>query len=323
MGLHPLVPVVKNGKKIIVDGWQTLSGEELEKMVAANNGGNVGIRLDNYAVIDPDEPAAEIFVNDWEREGKLTPTVCWKTARGFTKRLYLRPNPWPFDTHTANIPNMKLQLRSGSGVQDVLPPSYVIDNIKKFRGRYEWIPGHDPDQINPAPLPDAILDYFQKHSDVKAVPLKSSTQSTGDSFDIETFLSDHGVEVVKVKPWRGGTIYGLRHCLFYPDLHVNNDAAIVRQADGKIIYQCFHDTCKADGWTWHDARKLISGSDRIAPSKGDSVHSIGKNTSSSLINTSTSITRGEEEGKGGGEQKRPLESPPREHPDPSTKKLSG
>lgn len=41
-----------------------------------------------------------------------------------------------------------------------------------------------------------------------------------------------------------------------------DEAAIVQTPDGKLLYQCFHDSCK--GKTWHDARQIISGDDRIS-----------------------------------------------------------
>jgi hypothetical protein len=265
MSLRPLVPVLKNQKRIIEEGWQEMSEEQLAELVDKNNGGNVGVRLDHYAVLDPDEPAAEVFANEWERNGILPPTVSWRTAQGFTKRLYKRPPNWPFESHTANVPNMKIQLRSGSGVQDIIPPSYVIDKIKKFEGRYTWIPGKDPESIEPADLPQEVLVHFLRNAQPVKTTVVPSKPFTGDRFDIESYLVKHEVEILKTKPHKdGGTIYALRHCIFNPD-HQPNDASIIQMADGKIIYQCFHDTCQ--GRTWHQARKLISGEERITQDK--------------------------------------------------------
>ncbi len=52
-----------------------------------------------------------------------------------------------------------------------------------------------------------------------------------------------------------------RHCLFNPD-HTANEAAIGQTEEGKLFYQCFHDSCK--NRTWREARQLISGNDPIS-----------------------------------------------------------
>ena len=159
--VSPLIPLPKNEKGPRLKNWQTLSEAELTHRVAQNNGGNVGVRLDRYAVLDPDEIAAESLLNGWEQKGKLPPTIAWKTARGYTKRLYLRPNPWPFDSGAVTLADMKLELRSGSGHQDVIPPS-VIDGVA-----YRWLPDQDPESIEPAPLPEFVVRFFQENQNRK------------------------------------------------------------------------------------------------------------------------------------------------------------
>lgn len=255
MALSPLVPVLKNEKRIIVPDWQNLSADQLALKMKKNNGGNVGVRLDNYAVIDPDEPAAEIFANDWERKGILTPTVSWKTARGFTKRLYKRPANWPFDSNTVSLQNIKIQLRSGHGVQDVIPPSSINGSA------YQWIQGKDPDSMDPQELPQEVLVHFLKYSIPERISIPPAlVPSIGGKVDVEAYLNTYQVDILKIKPYQGGTLFCLRHCVFNPD-HQPNDAAIFQTAEGKLIYQCFHDTCKDR--TWHEAKALISGQDRI------------------------------------------------------------
>jgi hypothetical protein len=279
MALRPLVPVLKNLKKIIIDNWQELSEAQLAEEIEKNNGGNVGVRLDHYAVIDPDEPAAEMFVGEWEKRGILPPTVSWKTARGFTKRLYKRPSNWPFESNTINVQNMKLQLRSGPGVQDVIPPSYVIDKIKKFEGHYTWIPGRDPDSIDPSDLPQEILVHFLRYSQPEIVQsYQPSKPFTGNAINVEKYLEQYQVEVVRAKPYKDGTLYCLRQCIFNPD-HQPNEAAIFQAGDGKLSYQCFHDTCK--GRTWHEAKSLISGQDLITKVSSGEAPADHKNNSTS------------------------------------------
>lgn len=79
--------------------------------------------------------------------------------------------------------------------------------------------------------------------------------------DVEAYLSHYGVEIVKTKQQAGATLYCLKHCVFDPE-HVNNEASIVQADDGKLLYQCFHNSCQ--GRTWHEARQMISGNDSLA-----------------------------------------------------------
>jgi len=80
--------------------------------------------------------------------------------------------------------------------------------------------------------------------------------------DVRAYLEKYGVEVIRERQHGGATLYVLRECLFDPS-HQGGEAAIGQGSDGKLIYQCFHDSCKSR--TWHDARQIISGSDLIMP----------------------------------------------------------
>ncbi len=60
---------------------------------------------------------------------------------------------------------------------------------------------------------------------------------------------------MKVTNKKGNTFYCLNECIFDPS-HRGNESAIVQQADGRLVYQCYHDSCKDK--TWKDARQLIS-----------------------------------------------------------------
>jgi len=77
--------------------------------------------------------------------------------------------------------------------------------------------------------------------------------------DVEKYLSHYGVEY-SIKKEANRTIYWLNQCLFDPN-HGKKDASIIQTTDGVLRYQCFHDTCNH---TWHDARSMISGQDKIA-----------------------------------------------------------
>jgi putative DNA primase/helicase len=79
-------------------------------------------------------------------------------------------------------------------------------------------------------------------------------------FDLAAYLDHYGVEVVSVKPHGSSTLHVLAQCVFDP-AHSRKEAAIGQTAEGKIFYQCFHNSCK--GQTWAEARQLISHSDKL------------------------------------------------------------
>jgi hypothetical protein len=62
------------------------------------------------------------------------------------------------------IKAIKFELRTGSGMYDVIPPSRVKDLEKGIDGFYEWLPGLDPESIELAELPPEIHDYFRTHA---------------------------------------------------------------------------------------------------------------------------------------------------------------
>ena len=73
--------------------------------------------------------------------------------------------------------------------------------------------------------------------------------------DLEAYLQIYKVGY-KIKNDGTRTIYALDACPF-DSSHVNNDAAIFQDADGKLGFKCFHDSCQGRGWK--DARAAISG----------------------------------------------------------------
>lgn len=156
-----LIPIPKGRKGPVLKNWQTLSPEPLAELIAKNPGCNRGIRHDNTAVLDPDSKEAGERCDSWETQGKLPKTVKWITAAGNTKRLYKRPIDL---AGPLTIKELKLQLRTGAGLQDVIPPSYVKDPEKGIDGCYKWVEGCDPASVEVAELPREILNYFKTHS---------------------------------------------------------------------------------------------------------------------------------------------------------------
>ena len=72
--------------------------------------------------------------------------------------------------------------------------------------------------------------------------------------DVEAYLQIYKVGYKK-KNDGTRTIYALDACPF-DSSHVNNDAAIFQDADGKLGFKCFHDSCQGKGWK--EARAAIS-----------------------------------------------------------------
>ena len=83
-----------------------------------------------------------------------------------------------------------------------------------------------------------------------------------ESLDVEAYLGHYGIEVVKLKQNGTSTLYCLRECVF-DRAHTTNGSAIGITSEGKLFYQCFHNSC--NGRTWKEARQKISGNDSLAP----------------------------------------------------------
>ena len=105
-------------------------------------------------------------------------------------------------------------------------------------------------------------------------PTNKSCQHSGSRLDVPAYLAKYNIECIGVKQRGTSTLYLLKHCLFDPS-HSGGEAAIGQTEDGTLFYFCFHDSCK--GRTWHDARQVISGSDRLI--EKPSSHSAGANSS--------------------------------------------
>ncbi|MFH1933308.1 MAG: hypothetical protein ABIN18_17165 [Pseudomonadota bacterium] len=87
-----------------------------------------------------------------------------------------------------------------------------------------------------------------------------NTRNTGNGkLDVIKYLDHYGIPY-KIKSNGVGTLYCLDHCIF-DAAHNGNESAIIQQDSGRLLYQCFHDSCK--GRTWRDARQVISSGDNL------------------------------------------------------------
>lgn len=143
----------------------------------------------------------------------------------------------------------------------------------------------------PSPVVSVPADYlipFQPQPEEQA--RKTGGDFSGESLDVRAYLDKYGVECLGEKQHGSSTLFLLGNCVF-DSTHANNEAAIGQCSDGKLFYQCFHNSCNS--MTWADARQVISGSDKIAIS-GSNVSNVSNKSlvSSCQQNVSrTSATR--------------------------------
>lgn len=129
-----------------------------------------------------------------------------------------------------------------------------------------------PQTTEPEPASLATLEKLaaqaqdEQKSPTHSPSQRKKSQPRGDTnadlgeFQLEKYLDHFGV-VYTVKSQGTRTVYQLSQCLFDPS-HGKNEASIIQAETGLLYYQCFHDTCNH---TWHDAKKMISGEEPLAP----------------------------------------------------------
>lgn len=122
-----------------------------------------------------------------------------------------------------------------------------------------------------------------------------SSQNFTDSrnigqMSVAAYLDRYGIPY-RIKNNGQGLIYRLDHCLFDPS-HTKNESSIIQMPDGKLLYQCFHNSCKSQ--TWREARQKISGNASLAPFiEGYQANQRGKSSSQKEIPTIELVTLGE------------------------------
>lgn len=71
--------------------------------------------------------------------------------------------------------------------------------------------------------------------------------SNHSSFDIEDWISEHGIKIAKTETWKDTTKYVLEECPF-DETHKAPDATIIKQPSGAIAFKCFHNSCSGHDW---------------------------------------------------------------------------
>lgn len=84
-----------------------------------------------------------------------------------------------------------------------------------------------------------------------------------EHFDIESFISRHGIRIASRRRFNGGEKLVLEECPFDSN-HKAPDSAIFVMDSGAIAFKCLHNSCSH--YTWHDVRVMY---DPMAYSRAD------------------------------------------------------
>lgn len=106
-------------------------------------------------------------------------------------------------------------------------------------------------------IPDEVkvtdVAYIRKVAAMlpKAEPPSSRNGYNSERFDIEGFISKHGIKVARRGKFKEGEKLILEECPFDPN-HKAPDSAIFVMNDGAIGFRCLHNSCSH--FSWHDLR---------------------------------------------------------------------
>lgn len=220
---------------------------------------NIFLQLDDhFAVIEGDGPGAEEFIKSFNLP--KTPVVISggrSIHRYFKTPVALKPLKVK-----APMDGTYIEIRTGEGMGMTAPPSIHPETGKPYR----WTDGLSPWEIPFAELPEEAYKAIEALMP-KREPLKMDRPHTDPnlgSLDVERYLGKYGIELFEIKPEVDRTLFCLRDCLFKTDHSTPSnpgESCIIQGADGTLAYFCFHSHC-ADK-TWQDARRAISGDEKI------------------------------------------------------------
>lgn len=111
-----------------------------------------------------------------------------------------------------------------------------------------------PDQLDVVPL--ELLEALAKSlpADTHDNGSRASTgRRQNQSFDLDRWIVDHGLDVIEPSPWQGGRRWVFRACPWNSD-HRDRSAYIVELPSGAIAAGCHHNGCTDRDW--HALRDL-------------------------------------------------------------------
>ena len=218
---------------------------------------NLWVRLgDCFAVIDPDGPGAEEFVQSLN-----LPKCPISISGGKSRHRWFKISSPIKSLKAQNGDGTFLEVRTGS-MGMMVPPS-IHPLTKKA---YQWLEKHSPWDIPFPELPQEAYETIKallKKPEPKMEPAQTENPSLG-SLNVSQYLDHYGIKY-KVKEEGNRTIYALGECLFshnHTVKDVQGDSSIIQGLDGKLGYHCFHNHCGLRAW--QDARKAISGETPLA-----------------------------------------------------------
>lgn len=111
-----------------------------------------------------------------------------------------------------------------------------------------------PEKLEPTTFETikAIADLLPQE-EPKELPNRQRTSYSGEQFDLQRWLDDHGIEYKK-EPYGASTKFMLRHCP-WEETHSSikpYESALFMDSNGKITFSCYHNHCSDK--TWHDVR---------------------------------------------------------------------
>ena len=74
------------------------------------------------------------------------------------------------------------------------------------------------------------------------------SNSTDQTFDVERWMADHNIDVLRTEVENGTTKYILKVCPFNPEHNNNATAAVFKMVDGTLGFKCHHDGCTGNDW---------------------------------------------------------------------------
>jgi putative DNA primase/helicase len=121
---------------------------------------------------------------------------------------------------------------------------------------------HIPADTQPVPreLLDALAAEVEDATPPTREPRENRFTGDGQKLDVVAYCRKYGVTIKGEKQHGTSTLYVIDPCVFNPE-HSGGEAAIGQCTDGKLFYQCYHNSCQ--GRTWAEARQVISGDDPL------------------------------------------------------------
>lgn len=97
-------------------------------------------------------------------------------------------------------------------------------------------------------------EYDGPTAESRASKSRKSAPVPHEDFEIESWMSSHGLDYIRKDIGTDCVIYPLRECPF-DSSHTNGDSKIFRYSDGAIAFKCHHNSCR--GKKWQDVRELL------------------------------------------------------------------